>query len=107
MSKRAADHAQLLAGIEAQRVVPLKEAARLAGVSIDTLRKHYRNLIVKSRAEKSWHAAGRRARDRPGRLRLELLKAGGSAATSPNPNQQRQSAHFQRTGGIRQRVIVK
>lgn len=47
MSKRAADHAQLLAGIEAQRVVPLKEAARLAGVSIDTLRKHYRNLIVR------------------------------------------------------------
>ena len=47
MSKRAADHAQLLAGIEAQRVVPLKEASRLAGVSIDTLRKHYRNLIVR------------------------------------------------------------
>ena len=31
-------------------------------------------------------------------------KAGDSAATSPNPNQQRQSAHFQRTGEIRRRV---
>ncbi len=38
----------------------------------DTLRKHYRNLIVK-RAEKSWHAIGRRARDRPGRLRVTNL----------------------------------
>jgi hypothetical protein len=47
MSKRAADHAQLLAGIEGQRIVPLKEASRLAGVSVDTLRKHYRNLIVR------------------------------------------------------------
>ena len=47
MSKRTADHAQLLAGIEAQRIVPLKEASRLSGVSTDTLRKHYRNLIVR------------------------------------------------------------
>lgn len=47
MSKRAADHAQLLAGIEGQRVVPLKEAARLSGVSVDTLRKHFRGLIVR------------------------------------------------------------
>ena len=34
MSKRAADHAALLAGIEAQRIVPLKEASRLAGVEL-------------------------------------------------------------------------
>ena len=47
MSKRAADHAALLAGIEGQRIVPLKEASRLAGVSVDTLRKHYRALIVR------------------------------------------------------------
>jgi hypothetical protein len=47
MSKRAADPVQPLVGIEAQRIVPLKEASRLAGVSVDTLRKHYRNLIVR------------------------------------------------------------
>jgi hypothetical protein len=47
MTKRAADHAALLAGIEAQRIISLKEASRLAGVSVDTLRKHYHNLIVR------------------------------------------------------------
>jgi hypothetical protein len=46
MSKRA-DLAQPLTGLEAQRVVSLTEAARLSGVSPDTLRKHYKNLIVR------------------------------------------------------------
>jgi hypothetical protein len=47
MNKHAEHHAQLIAGIEGQRIVPLKEAARMAGVSVDTLRKHYRHLIVR------------------------------------------------------------
>jgi hypothetical protein len=47
MNKRATAHAQLLAGVEGQRIVSLKEASRLAGVSVDTLRKHYKALIVR------------------------------------------------------------
>lgn len=32
---------------EDDRVVPQKEAARLLGVSVDTLQKHYRHLFVR------------------------------------------------------------
>jgi hypothetical protein len=33
--------------VEKQRLVPLREASRLSGKSVDTLRKHYRDNIVK------------------------------------------------------------
>jgi hypothetical protein len=33
--------------IEQMRIVPLKEAARLKGISEDTLRRHYRHLFVR------------------------------------------------------------
>ena len=33
--------------IEMERIAPLKEAARLKGISVDTLRRHYRHLFVK------------------------------------------------------------
>jgi hypothetical protein len=32
---------------ESMRIVPIKEAARLKGISEDTLRRHYRHLFVK------------------------------------------------------------
>ena len=97
MSKRAADHARLLAGIEAQRIVSLKEASRLAGVSVDTLRKHYRNLIVRVGRSES-------ACDWP-TCSASVNPSKDFAATSPDLNQQRQSAHFQRTGEVCRRAM--
>jgi hypothetical protein len=67
MTKRAADHAALLAGIEAQRIISLKEASRLAGVSIDTLQALSKS-NRESRAEASRHKTGRRAQ--PWSIRL-------------------------------------
>jgi hypothetical protein len=32
---------------ESMRIVPLKEAARLKGISEDTLRRHFKHLFVK------------------------------------------------------------
>ena len=42
---RAYASAATLTPIELERQVPLKEAARLAGVSVKTLDRHYRHLI--------------------------------------------------------------
>ena len=40
------DHTRL-AAIELQRIAPLTEAARLAGVSEDTLQRHYSHKILR------------------------------------------------------------
>jgi hypothetical protein len=36
-----------ISSVELRRVVPLREAARLRGISIDTLRRHHRHLFVR------------------------------------------------------------
>jgi hypothetical protein len=51
MSKSSAGLAQstsqLLAGVEGERIVSLVEASRLAGVSIDTLRRRHSDKILR------------------------------------------------------------
>jgi hypothetical protein len=43
---------QLLAGIEGERIVSLVEASRLAGVSIDTLKRRHGDKIVRMSAKR-------------------------------------------------------
>jgi hypothetical protein len=45
MSKHLQQITQLTA-IELARIAPLAEAAKLAGISIDTLTRHHRNKII-------------------------------------------------------------
>ena len=51
MSKSSAALAQstsqLLAGVEGERIISLVEASRLAGISIDTIRRRHGELILK------------------------------------------------------------
>jgi hypothetical protein len=56
MSKSSAGLAQttsqLLAGVEGERIVSLVEASRLAGISIDTIRRRHGDKIVRMSAKR-------------------------------------------------------
>jgi hypothetical protein len=48
-----------ISAVELARIVPLAEAARLSGMSEDTLRRHYRDKLIQLTA----HRLGMRIRD--------------------------------------------
>ena len=47
MPKPVPDYARKIADLEGERVISLREASRMLGVSTDTLRKHFKERIVR------------------------------------------------------------